>query len=334
MTTDARRVVIAGYRNAELLDIACVSDTFDAANRLGADPPYQVRLATVRGQPVPCSSGLVLAAQSALEKLRGPLDTLLVAGGLGHRAAAADPELISQVRRLAAVSRRVGSVCTGADVLAAAGLLDGRRVTTHWAFAAELADTYPAVRVDPAPIHIRDGAIYTSAGVTSALDLALSFVEDDHGPGLARSVARQLVTYLQRPGNQAQVSMFTAPVPTEHRAVRRLVRHITAHPADDLGAPALAARAGLSTRQLSRIFADQLGKSPAEYVRSARAEAAARLIGSTTLPLAVVARQCGFGSTETLRQAFLSHYGVSPSAHRAACRTAARSDPGDRTPAD
>lgn len=340
MGTALRRVVIIGYGEAELLDIACVTTTLDAAVRLGASPAYAVSLATPEGRPVKCSSGLVLAGQTALEKVRGPMDTLVVSGGFGHQAAAEDARLVDHVRRLAATSRRVASVCTGASVLAAAGLLDHRRATTHWAFAHELADRYPAVEVDPRPLYIRDGNVLTSAGVTSALDLTLALVEDDHGADLARSVARGLVTYLQRPGNQAQVSMFVSGPPPHHHIVQRVVRHIAGNLDGDLSTTALADHAGTSARHLSRLFIQHVGRPPAHYVRTARAGAAARLLESTALPLSAVARRCGFGSTETLRQAFLTEYGTTPSNHRAAHRgdrsdqrhEAARDRPGPQGP--
>ncbi|WP_106176826.1 GlxA family transcriptional regulator [Prauserella shujinwangii] len=328
-----RRVVLVGYDRAELLDLACPSDVLDAANRLGATPAYDLRLATIDGGPVRCSSGLTVLAQERLDRIRGPLDTLLVAGGLGHEDAAADVRLVTHVRRLAARSRRVASVCTGATVLAAAHLLDGRRATTHWRWAGRLATRYPAVTVDPAPLFVRDGHVYTSAGVTSALDLTLALVEDDHGPSLAREAARHLVTYLQRPGNQAQVSMFLATPPPEHPAVRDLAGHIAAHPAGDLGTPALAARARISERQLTRLFREHLGTSPGRYVRAVRTEAAARLLTSTALPLSAVARRCGFGSAEALRQAFLDHYDASPSAWRQAHHRHERASNGIRPPA-
>lgn len=312
-----RRVVIVGYEAAELLDIACVSTTLDTANRIGADPAYEVVLATPGGRAITCDSGLTLVAQEALERVRGQLDTLLVSGGYGHEAAAADPWLVDQVRRLARTSRRVASVCTGASVLAAAGLLDGRRATTHWRFAPRLAARHPAVDVDPTPIFIRDGDVATSAGVTAALDLTLAFVEEDHGPELARRVARGLVTYLQRPGNQAQMSVFVAARPPEHTVVRDLVDHIGSHLDDALSVSALAARAAVSERHLTRLFLEQLGQTPGRYVRTARVEAAANLLASTTLPIASVAARCGFGSTEALRQAFVARYGLPPSRYRA-----------------
>jgi transcriptional regulator GlxA family with amidase domain len=311
-----RRVVIVGYDEAELLDIACPADALHAATAWGAQPPYQVELASLGGRPVRCANGLTLNAQLRLEQVGGRLDTVIVSGGLGHDAAAADPRMIEQVRRLAGLSRRVASVCTGASVLAAAGLLDGRRATTHWIWAAELAARHPAVTVDPAPLYVKDGDVYTSAGVTSALDLTLSFIEDDNGPDLARQVARSLVTYLQRPGNQAQVSMFMVAPPPAHQLVRELTGHIVTHLSGDLSAPALAELAGVSPRHLTRLFDAHLGTTPARHVRAVRTEAAAHLLITTRLPLTAVARRCGFGSTETLRQAFRDHYATSPSIYR------------------
>ncbi|WP_092534887.1 GlxA family transcriptional regulator [Amycolatopsis arida] len=315
MAGGRRRVVIVGYPDAELLDIACPSDVFDVADRL-ARPGYAVELVSFTGRAFRCQSGLTLVPHGRLDRVRAPVDTLIVAGGLGHLDAAADARLVECLRRLAGQARRVCSVCTGATVLAAAGLLDGRRATTHWLDARRLAAAYPAVTVDPAPLYVRDGNVYTSAGVTSALDLSLALVEEDHGPALARRIARGLVTYLQRPANQAQVSLFLAAPPPDHQVVADLAGHIAAHPAADLGTAALAARAGVSARQLSRLFEAHLGTSPARYVRTVRTEVAAHLLSGTPLPLSAVAHRCGFGSTETLRAAFVDHFGTPPSAYR------------------
>nr|CTQ98426.1 Transcriptional regulator, AraC family [Kibdelosporangium sp. MJ126-NF4] len=309
-------MVIVGFDDADLLDIACPSEVLDAANRLGATPGYDVRLSNMDGRPMRCGSGLVLAAPHRLDRVRGPLDTIIVTGGPGVVRAAADVRLLAHLRRLAATARRVASVCSGAMLLAEAGLLDGRCATTHWGYAEEFARSYPRVRVDPAPLFVKDGNVYTSGGVTSALDLTLAFVEEDHGPSLARQVARTLVTYLQRPGNQAQVSMFLAASPPENRVVADLAAHIASNLDADLTAPALAVRAGTSTRQLSRLFATHLDDTPSRYVRGVRTEAAAQLLSTTELPLAAIARRCGFGSTETLRQAFLDRYDTPPSAYR------------------
>jgi transcriptional regulator GlxA family with amidase domain len=313
-----RVFLVVGFDGAELLDIACVTSALDIANRIGARPAYRIVLATPGGRDITCDSGLRLSAQAALERFTGPVDTLLVSGGLGHEAAAASPHLVGHVRRLAGPARRVASVCTGTTVLAETGLLDGRRVTTHWHFADRLAQRYPDVKVDPGPIYIRDGEVATSGGVTSALDLTLSFIEEDHGVALAHGVAMGTVAYLQRPGGQAQVSMFVAGRTTDDLVVRRIADHVVSHLREDLGAATLARLAGVSERQLSRLFLAHLRQTPAQYVRRARTEAAAHLLSSTGLPLSAVARQCGFGSTESLRQAFLDRYGMPPSRYRMA----------------
>ncbi|WKX72766.1 GlxA family transcriptional regulator [Streptomyces sp. XD-27] len=308
--SDPRRVLIVAYDDAQILDIACPSGALDIANRHGATPPYAVELGTLGRRAARSSAGIVLGAQRGLESVTGPLDTLLVVGGPGYEDAAADGQLLEHVRRLAGRSRRVASVCTGAYVLAAAGLLDDRRATTHWRFGEQLAARHPAVAVDVGPLHIRDGNVYTSAGVTSALDLTLSLIEDDHGPTLARAVARELVSYLHRPADQAQISMFLAAPPPGDRLVRDLVGYIAGHLTEDLTPGALAARAGVSTRHLTRLFTAHLGTTPTRAVRAARTEAAVHLVRSSDLPLAVIARRCGFGSAQTLREAFLDHYGA------------------------
>ncbi|GAA3038201.1 GlxA family transcriptional regulator [Streptosporangium longisporum] len=316
-----RRVIVVGYDAAELLDIACVTTTLVMANTQGAAPPYHVRMVTPGGHPIVCGTGLTLQAQEALERVTGPLDTLIVSGGIGHRAAAGNRLIVAHVRRLARESRRVASVCTGADVLASAGLLDGRRATTHWQWADALAARHPGVTVDPGPIFVRDGNTYTAAGVTSALDLTLSFVEDDHGAEVARKVAQHLVTYLQRPGNQAQMSMYTATPPSDNALVRQIVDHVTGNLDADLASSTLAAGAGVSERHLTRLFLRHLGQTPARFVRRARTEGAAHLLASTSLPMSAVANRCGFGTTETLRQAFVDRYGIPPSRYRSTAST-------------
>ncbi|MEW2289310.1 DJ-1/PfpI family protein [Streptomyces sp. NPDC047841] len=330
---EERRVLIVAYDDAQILDIACPSGALDIANRYGAEPPYSVELGTPGRRAVRSSAGLVVGAGQDLETVVGTLDTVIVVGGIGCEDAAADERLLRQVRRLAARSRRVASVCTGAYVLAAAGLLDHRRVTTHWGWAERLAERHPAVAVDAAPLYIRDGNVFTSAGVTSALDLTLALIEDDHGPTLARTVARELVAHLHRPADQAQISVFLAAPPPEDRLVRDLMGHITGHLAEDLTPGALAVRAGISSRHLTRLFTSHLGTTPARAVRTARTEAAAHLVRSSGLPLAAIARRCGFGSVETLRQAFLDHYGVTGDRlRRMTDMPPARVAPGRETP--
>ncbi|MDQ7802476.1 DJ-1/PfpI family protein [Amycolatopsis sp. A133] len=303
-------MLVVAYDDAQILDVACPSASLEIANSHGAGPPYTIELATVSGKPVRSSSGIGLTGARRLASVTGRIDTLLIVGGHGTEAAMADDALLTQVRRLAPRSRRIASVCTGAFVLAAAGLLDGRRATTHWGYGELMASVFPDVTVDLAPLYVRDGNVYTSAGVTSALDLTLALIEDDHGPTLAREVARELVTYLHRPADQAQISTFLAPPPGD-RVVGDLLGYVSAHLPEDLSPSALAARAGISTRHLNRLFTRQLGITPARAVREARTEAAAHLVRGSELSLAAVARRCGFRSAETLRQAFLSHYGLS-----------------------
>lgn len=316
-----REVLVIGYDGAELLDIACVTTTLTtalttAALITGTDPseqPYRVRLLTPGGRPITCSSGLELRAHGSLEHHHSLVDTVVVSGGFGSGRAAANPQLIGQVQRLATLSRRVASVCTGVGVLAAAGLLDGRRATTHWGFADLYAHQYPAVRFDAEPIYIRDGRVYTSAGVTAALDLTLALIAEDLGEARAREVARALVTYLKRPGNQAQISLhIAAPAPADP-VVQRTIEHINRQLAGDLSPATLARNAGISPRHLSRLFRTHVGQTPTRYVRQVRAEAAAQLLATTSLPVARVAQRCGFGTSEALRSAFIATYGVPPS---------------------
>lgn len=313
---DPHRVVVVGYDDAELLDIACVTTTLDAVRHIDPACRYDLVLATPGGAPVTCSSGLVLNAQAVLERVRGPIGTLVVSGGLGHGGAAADERLTGHVRRLARESERVASLCTGASVLAAAGLLDGRRATTHWRFADELAARYPQVEVDPRPIWVQDGNVYTAAGVTSALDLALSFIEADFGADMARWVSRAMVTYLHRPGNQAQMSVFTAAPPADHDVVRKVADHVAAALDGDLSTEALARLARVSPRHLTRLFRAHLRQTPGRYVRKARVTSAAQLLSTTDLPVARIAARCGFASAEALRQAFTKEYGIAPSQYR------------------
>ncbi len=312
-----RLVLMVGYPAAELLDIACVVSALQLANVAHGSALYRPLLASPRGAPIHTGTGLTIQADIALERARGPVDTLIVSGGIGYVDAMDDDRLVAHVRRLGRVSRRVASVCTGAGVLAAAGFLDGRRAATHWDHADFLQSRFPAVDFDSGPIFIVEDEVCTSAGVTAALDLTLSFIEADAGPTLAREVARQLVTYLQRPGNQAQMSMFTAPPAARHMLVQDALDHIASHLESDLSTPTLAARAMVSDRHLSRLFVKEVGLTPGRFVRRARVEAAARLLVGSDLTVQVVADRCGFGTAEALRQAFFATYGVSPSHYRA-----------------
>ncbi|HEX6232235.1 MAG TPA: GlxA family transcriptional regulator [Jiangellaceae bacterium] len=313
---DARQVLVVAYDGTELVDVASVTTCLDMANRLGAYPPYRVRLVSRGGEPVRCDSGLELQAQGKLEDSFSELDTIIISGGLGHEVAAQSPQFVRQVRRLADQARRTASVCTGATVLAATGLLDGRSATTHWWYAGRLARLFPKVKVDAGPIYVRDGNLATSGGVTASLDLTLAFIEEDHGPELARRVALGVVAYLQRPGNQAQMSIFNTPPRPDHVLVRTVLDYAVANVAEDLTTSSLAAQAGVSVRHLTRLFREHLGEPPAKAVQRIRLETVAGLLTSTELPLSQVARRAGFSSAETMRQAFVNRYGITPSQFR------------------
>ncbi|MEV4434888.1 GlxA family transcriptional regulator [Streptomyces sp. NPDC049555] len=312
---ETRDVLIVVYDGVQLLNVAGPLDVFDRAE-YEAEPGYRVRLASVGGRPVTTTARTRLGVSADLARVRKPPDTLVVAGGRGYAVAASDGDLVRHVRRLAGGARRTGSVCTGAFVLAEAGLLDGRRATTHWASCADLAAAYPAVSVEPDAIFVRDGHVLTSAGVTAGIDLTLALLEDDFGPEAARAVAKHLVVFMQRPGGQSQFSTWTRRDPPRGGALRDLVEDIDAHPDGDLSVPALAARLGMSRRHFSRLFSQQIGISPGAYVERARVAAARTLLESTAGTVDTIAGQCGFGTVETMRRAFVRETGVSPAAYR------------------
>ncbi|HEX7304095.1 GlxA family transcriptional regulator [Lentzea sp.] len=308
---------MVGYDRTALLDLAGPVEVFQAANH-GA-PRYEVTVATLGGGPFTATAGVRVEAGADLRTLDRPIDTLLVVGGWGYDDAAADPVLTTNLRRLALRSRRVAGVCTGAVVLASAGLLDGKKATTHWAFTGELENR--GVEVEPDAIFVCDGRVSTSAGVTAGIDLALAMVEQDHGPALARRIAQYLVVFLQRSGGQSQFSVHTRGKPVRDGSLRALLDDIHADPTREWTVPVMARKAMMSVRHFARVFSRSVGTSPAQYVERARVEAAADRLASTGDPLDLVARQSGFGSAETLRRAFLRVLGVSPGSYRARFRT-------------
>jgi transcriptional regulator GlxA family with amidase domain len=307
-----RRIVVLAHNEVQSLDVFGPTEVFDIANRI-ATPGYAVHVVTPRGRRVRTSSGVEIGGGALDDE---PLDTLVVAGGRGIRELTRDDEVIAWVRRASARARRTASVCTGAFALGRAGLLDGRRATTHWASCEALQKAFPAVDVDPDPIYVRDGDVATSAGITAGMDLALALVEEDHGPAVALEVARWLVLFLRRPGGQAQFSAGLAG----QAAVRAPLRELQGWMADnldaDLSVAALAARAHMSPRTLARAFKREVGLTPASYVEALRVERARGALESTDLPVEAVARQCGFGTVETLRRAFGRRIGVAPAAYR------------------
>jgi transcriptional regulator GlxA family with amidase domain len=312
----ARRVVIVIYPGVQPIDAIGPAEVFHTAANL--DPPgYSVEIVAPERGPVE-SSTVGLVAERSLRGCRGPIDTLIVAGGGGVREAARDPAIVSWLRAAAARSRRVCSVCTGTFLLAEAGLLDGRRATTHWAGCDRLAERYGEVAVEPDPIFVRDGNLYTSAGVTAGMDLALALVEEDLGRRTALEVARWLVLFVKRPGGQSQFSAQLAAQTAEREPLRELQEWIAGNLDADLSVPALARRAHMSERNFARAFARELGMTPAAYVETARVEAARIVLESSASPgLEAVARQNGFGTVETMRRAFHRRLGVGPAQYRA-----------------
>lgn len=309
------------YNGVQLLDVAGPVEVFDAGSRARSGAAYRVRLASLGGRDVTTSSGVRVGVELDLAQMSEPPDTLVVSGGWGYRAAVRDRDLVGQIRRLARGARRVTSVCSGAFVLAEAGLLDGRRATTHWAYCAELAEAYPAVTVEPDAIFVRDAPVMTAAGVTAGVDLALALVEEDHGPALARTIAKWLVVFMQRPGGQSQFSVWQHSGPVPYEALQQLLADIAANPGADLTLPAMAARLPTSVRHFSRLFTRQVGMSPGRYVERARVEAARTLLEAGHDGVEAVARACGFGTAETMRRAFLRQLGVPPSAYRSHFRS-------------
>ncbi|HEX3174835.1 MAG TPA: DJ-1/PfpI family protein [Solirubrobacterales bacterium] len=322
MAAAPRQVVLVGFEGMQLLDLSGPGAVFDAATRVleagGGGPGYALITATPGGEDVRASCGMRIGANADLGEVDPDgVDTLLIAGGRGRVVADGDPRLVGVLPRIAAGARRVCSVCGGAFLLAAAGLLHGRRVTTHWAGCEELARRYPELTVEPDRIYLRDGDVFTSAGVTAGIDLALALVEEDHAPEVARTVARWLVVFLQRPGGQSQFSeRLELPVPPDS-PLRSLVDRIVAEPASDHRVAVLAEQAGLSERQLSRVFSRQARTTPARFVERVRVEAARDLLEAGALSVEAVAGRCGFGSAETMRRSFHRVLGVGPAEYRA-----------------
>ncbi|GEP38440.1 transcriptional regulator [Nocardioides psychrotolerans] len=309
------RVVIVTFDEAQILDVTGPLEVFASVTRFFPSAGYRTDVVTTTGGPVLASCGLQFTATSIAE-VDAPIDTLVVAGGAEMKAAAADDELLEHVRRLAADARRVTSVCSGAFVLAAAGLLHGRRVTTHWAECGRLQEIYADVIVEPDSIYVQDGNVWTSAGVTAGIDLALALVADDHGQQVAARVARHLVVYLQRSGGQAQFSALLTAQGADTQPVRDLLSWLRDHLEDDLSVPALARQINLSERHFSRVFKAELGITAADHVETMRLESACRLLETTGSSIEQIARTCGFGTPETMNRTFRRRLNTTPGEHR------------------
>ena len=320
-----RRIAIVAYPDVQVLDVTGPYEVFATAARLHRDgrppSPYAVEVVAASAGPIATQSGLRLVADRAFGEVRDA-DTVLVAGGAGTVAAMQDGRLLAWLRRMAPRVRRLGSVCSGTFVLAEAGLLDGRRATTHWSACDRLAARYPAIRVESDPIFVRDGNVYSSAGVTAGIDLALALVEEDHGRELALRTARQLVVFLKRPGGQSQFSAQLAAQSAEREPLRELQAWITDHPAADCSVRALARRVAMSPRNFARVFLREVSLTPARFVETARIEAARRRLEESADGVEGVAARAGFGTAESMRRAFLRTLGVPPSAYRGRFRTA------------
>lgn len=314
-----RQIAIVGFDGAQSLDISGPLEVFDTAERLFVGR-YAHSVTSVDGTPFTTTSGLTVSPARALDDVSGPIDTLLVAGGGGVADAVENEALVASLTAAAARSRRVASVCTGAFLLAEAGLLDGRRAATHWSAVERLAEHHPAVDVDPDSIFVRDGDVWTSAGVTAGIDLALALVEDDHGRDTALDVARWLVVFAKRPGGQAQFSTPLAAQLAERAPIRAAQELVRARPETDLTVERLAAHAHMSVRGFARAFRRDVGVTPAAYVEAVRIERAVELIQTTAAGSEQLAAACGFGTPETFRRAFRRRLGVSPSEYRARFR--------------
>lgn len=314
-----RKVLVIAFDGVRFLDVVGPLEVFTVANEQGDF--YSAQVATVGGRDVVTTTGNRLGADVALEDVdAATVDTVLVAGSPNWSLLLA-PDLVREVARVAPPARRVVSVCTGTFALAAAGLLDGKRAATHWRHAAALRRQFPAVTVDPEALFVRDGNIFSSAGIAAGMDLALALVEDDLGAEVARSTAKVLVVFLQRPGGQSQFSVWTTTPPVRHEPLRRVLDAIALDPSGDHSIPAMAARANFSERHLTRLFDEYVGVRPGAYVEQIRLEVARAMLEAGDESLAVVAKQSGLGSEETLRRAFIKRFGVTPGAYRAQFRT-------------
>jgi transcriptional regulator GlxA family with amidase domain len=318
MSREPRPILLLAFPDVQLLDVCGPLQVFASANELaaqrGLDSPYAPRVIAAESGLVTSASGLALLADS-IRSVKGPIDTLLIPGGRGVLAAAADTRLTRWTQRQVKRARRIASVCSGAFLLAEAGLLDGRRVVTHWARCDELASRYPNLRVETDPIFVRDGDIWTSAGVTAGIDLALALVEEDLGRSVALDVARELVVFVKRPGGQSQFSTMLSMQKADDR-FGELHAWMAAHLASDLSVPLLARRLNMSERSFMRHYKAETGRTPARAVEQLRVEAAQRLLGESAWSVKRIASRCGFGSEETMRRSFLRLLRVAPQTYR------------------
>ena len=303
------------YPGVAPLDVAGPLQVFGVANFLRKQKLYDVITVAPTAEPVPTPLGFAFMPSCAMTELSLPVDTLLVSGG-GGPDAGTQPAILDWLRKATPRARRFGSICTGAFSLGAAGLLDGKRATTHWAFGAELARRCPATEVDIDPIFICDGNLYSSAGISAGIDLALALVEEDHGSDFALSIARYLVLFLKRPGGQAQFSAQLRAQFSTVPAIQRAQEYCQTHLDGDLRVGNLRKIAGMSERSFIRKFQQETGQTPGHYIMAARVETARLSLVETELPMKAVARRSGFGSLAVMRRVFMLHLGVLPRRYR------------------
>jgi transcriptional regulator GlxA family with amidase domain len=318
-SAQGREVVIVAYEGVTLLDVAGPAQVFATATDVQGDggaPAYRVILASRSGGPVMTSTGIAVLTSAFAELAGRPIDTLVVAGGPGVHASVQEAGMIEWVSARAAEAKRTCSVCTGAFLLAAAGLLNGRRATTHWRWAETLQTQYPEVSVEADPIFLRDGSIWTSAGVSAGIDLALALVEEDLGHGIALRVARRLVVFLKRPGSQTQFSAALAAQTRDGGRFGELHAWIAANLGHELRIEHLAEQARMSPRHFARVYAASTGMTPAKAIEAMRVEAARRLLEENGRPIGWVAQHCGFGDDERMRRSFVRWIGVPPTDYR------------------
>jgi transcriptional regulator GlxA family with amidase domain len=316
--TAPRRIDVLAFPDVQLLDVAgplqVLAVANDEAAKRHAAAPYRVRVIAPDGAQIRATSGLAFATEPLPDPAE-PVDTLMVAGGQGVMRAAGDARLVDWLRARAGAARRTASVCTGAFLLAEAGLLDGRRAVTHWEYCDLLGRRHPAVTVERDPIFIRDGPVWTSAGVTAGIDLSLALVEEDLGRAIALGVARYLVMFLKRPGGQAQFSAALSLQSTDDHFAG-LHDWLAGHLAEDLPLKRLAEQARMSERTFLRRYRDATGLTPVRAIERLRVEAARQLLAETRLSAKRIAARCGFGSEETMRRSFVRLQGVSPQDYR------------------
>ncbi len=312
-----RTIAILAMPGVQLLDVSGPLDVFAQANvQVGVDAYKLCVVASLPGE-IRSSSGVRIMPDAVIgDTAPERVDTLLVAGSPNAAEAPADARVLDWLRKVAPAARRFGSVCSGAFLLARTGLLDGRRVTTHWAVADRLAQDFPSVTIDADALHVRDGRLWTAAGVTAGLDLALALVEEDLGRDVAMKVAGQLVMFFKRPGGQMQFSRKGDAAPVGRSALQEAQRWVAANPGADHSVGKLAERTGLSPRHFARLFRREVGMTPAAWVEEARVAAARRLLESGEAAPKQVASQCGFADADTLRRSFARLVGVTPAEYR------------------